>query len=167
MAEKDLKDKAVEEIIKDTKRAAVRAEIGGPQSWKKGSSGNAINKRFLNNTILGTVIGNNKSSRHLKRGSFSKEDEALLKASAKFTAKAAVSPAKLSVKQEPVVKKTGKVVISTGARYKAYLEAHRLKKEKEEKRKEQEQEEEQKQEVLDPRPQPYYRSVPRAEDPKF
>ena len=53
----DLEKKAVDEILKETKRAASGAEVGGSLSWTKPRH-NGINKRFLNNTMLSTVIQN-------------------------------------------------------------------------------------------------------------
>ena len=73
-----LKEKAVAEILEETKRAAIRAEVlsffrhvclimkvciyllqvGGSQAWRKTQKGN-VNKRFLNKTVIGTVIQNN------------------------------------------------------------------------------------------------------------
>merc|ERR1712179_334552 len=49
--EKELEEKAVEEIMKETTRAAARAEVGGTLSWRKPKH-KGINKRFLNNTML-------------------------------------------------------------------------------------------------------------------
>ena len=73
-----LKERAVAEILEETKRAAIRAEVlsffrhvclimkvciyllqvGGSQAWRKTQKGN-VNKRFLNKTVIGTVIQNN------------------------------------------------------------------------------------------------------------
>ena len=60
MSSEGIKEKAVKEILKDTKRfekhqlfvktekncprAAARAAVGGPQSWTKGNKGKDINK---------------------------------------------------------------------------------------------------------------------------
>ena len=59
MASEGIEEKAVREILKDTKRfdisklfsskvfflrAAARAAVGGPQSWTKGNKGKDINK---------------------------------------------------------------------------------------------------------------------------
>ena len=53
----DLQKKAVDEILKETNRAAARAEVGGSLSWTKPRH-KGINKRFLNNTMLSTIIQN-------------------------------------------------------------------------------------------------------------
>jgi len=58
--EKELEKKAVDEIMIETNRAAARAEVGGSLSWRKPKN-KGINKRFLNNTMLSTVIQNTKS----------------------------------------------------------------------------------------------------------
>merc|ERR1712098_174714 len=58
MSEDKLKEKAIAELLKDTKRAAARAEIGGSLAWSKPNQA-SINKRFLNKTLIGNVIQNN------------------------------------------------------------------------------------------------------------
>ena len=57
----DLQKKAVDEILKETNRAAARAKVGGSLSWTKPRH-KGINKRFLNNTMLSTVIQNTKKT---------------------------------------------------------------------------------------------------------
>ena len=58
MTEEDLKQRALEEILSETKRAATRAEVGGSLSWAKPKH-SGINKRFLNKTMISTLIQNN------------------------------------------------------------------------------------------------------------
>ena len=58
----DLEKKAVDEILKETNRAATRAEAGESLSWTKPKH-KGINKRFLNNTMLRTVIQNTKMNK--------------------------------------------------------------------------------------------------------
>ena len=58
MAEQELKQKALEEILSDTKRAAARAEVGGSLSWAKPKH-SGVNKRFLNKTMISTLLQNN------------------------------------------------------------------------------------------------------------
>jgi len=50
------KNAAIDEILKETKKAATRAEIGGPSGWT--SKRKILNKRFLNNTVINTVSQN-------------------------------------------------------------------------------------------------------------
>ena len=56
----DLEKRAVEEILAEIKRAATRAEVGGSLSWAKPKR-KGVNKRFLNNTVLSSVIQNSRS----------------------------------------------------------------------------------------------------------
>lgn len=154
MADKGIEEKAVQEILKETKRAAARAEVGGPQSWRKPSQEKGVNKRFLNNTVLSTVYNNSKEKK--SRGSgLTREDKALFKAAAKFEEK---SPVKEPAAGRPVAAgpgpaRRGKVVIRTGARYQAYLAAYRRGKEAEKPLPEKPEQ------PVDLRPQPFYRPV--------
>jgi len=87
MSSEGIEEKAVKEILKDTKRAAARAAVGGPQSWTKGNKGKDINKRFLNNTVLSTVYNNSKDKKVKVRGQLTREDKALFKAAEKLKSK--------------------------------------------------------------------------------
>jgi len=53
MANDALKERAVAEILEETKKAAARAEIGGSLAWNKPKQN--INKRFLNKTMIGQL----------------------------------------------------------------------------------------------------------------
>jgi len=55
--EDELKRRAVCEILEETKRAAIRADIGGSLGWAKPNHG-GFNKRFLYNTVISTVSNN-------------------------------------------------------------------------------------------------------------
>ncbi|XP_065886312.1 protein POLR1D-like [Dysidea avara] len=54
--ENELERLAVEELLKDAKRAKERADRVGPIGWQRGPS--KTNKRFLFNTLEGTMQAN-------------------------------------------------------------------------------------------------------------
>ena len=123
--EKELEKKAVEEIMKETNRAAARAEVGGSLSWRKPKN-KGINKRFLNNTMLSTVIQNKKSQKQTLP-------------IASLLPHHITTPADKSMMSEPEVTKqppdspqapkiTNKVIISSKGRFKAYLASYRKQK---------------------------------------
>ena len=82
-----------------------------------------IFRRFLNNTILSTVINNTKGkTRKTPGNSLTREDKALFKASEKFKAKEkVVDPVKKVVPETSAAARKGKVVIKTGSRYSEFL----------------------------------------------
>lgn len=65
---------AIEEIHRDTKRAAERAELVGTSGWKPTSVKKA-NKRFLNNTMRSVITHNQRTSEKCKTESRKKYDE--------------------------------------------------------------------------------------------
>jgi len=163
MSSEGIEEKAVKEILKDTKRAAARAAVGGPQSWTKGNKGKDINKRFLNNTVLSTVYNNSKDKKVKVRGQLTREDKALFKAAEKLKSKEVSidSKAREPKKVEAVPVRKGKVALSSGSRLQAYLKAKQLKETAEKKKEEREKEEEKAKietRVVE-KPQPYWRPV--------
>jgi len=159
MSSEGIKEKAVKEILKDTKRAAARAAVGGPQSWTKGNKGKDINKRFLNNTVLSTVYNNSKDKK--LRGKLTREDKALFKAAEKLKSKEVVDVKEKEVKKVPAAPvRKGKVALSSGSRLQAYLKAKELKESAEKKREEKEKEEQAEVATsVNTKPQPYWRPV--------
>jgi len=134
--EKELEKKAVDEIMIETNRAAARAEVGGSLSWRKPKN-KGINKRFLNNTMLSTVIQNTKSP---KQGT----TLTTVSTTTPLTHHIRTSADKI-IKREPEIAKhnqppdspsqsqatkasSKKVVLSSKARYKAYLASYRKQK---------------------------------------
>jgi len=161
-----IEEKAVREILKDTKRAAARAAVGGPQSWTKGNTGKDINKRFLNNTLLSTVYNNSKDKKVKVRGHLTREDKALFKAAEKLKSKEVPidnSKVKEAKKLEEVPVRRGKVTPSSGSRLQAFLKAKQLKETAEKRKKEEKEKEEEKAKVEtsvgSEKPQPYWRPV--------
>jgi len=59
-----LENAAIEEILKETQKAATRAEIGGPSGWTSKRKG--LNKRFLTNTVINTVSQNSRVDKKYK-----------------------------------------------------------------------------------------------------
>ena len=49
--------KAIEEIIRDTKRGAIRAEVGGAYGWK---SAPKVNPHLFGNTLMQVIQTNTK-----------------------------------------------------------------------------------------------------------
>ena len=123
----DLEKKAVDEILKETSRAAARAEVGGSLSWRKPKH-KGINKRFLNNTLLSTVIQNHKTSKP------SLVTTSALKHHAKPTEHqvpdSSPVPSPVTQPDKPSQSRGGKVVISSRGRFQAYLASHKHKVEK-------------------------------------
>lgn len=77
MEEKDLEQLAREELLRDTKRAAVRAELVGAHGWAKPTKPRT-NKRFLNTMMINTVhssslIGNKQKEGRISSNSYKKE----------------------------------------------------------------------------------------------
>lgn len=60
-ASEELENAAIEEILKETKKAATRAEIGGPSGWTTKRKG--LNRRFVNNTVINTISQNSRVDR--------------------------------------------------------------------------------------------------------
>merc|ERR1712098_692929 len=123
----ELEKKAVEEIMKETSRAAVRAEVGGSLSWRKPKH-KGVNKRFLNNTMLSTMIQNKKTAKQSMDISVSNpllkntaEDQNLLTKSPVIT--------KIRNQIQPSNKTGGAInnkgVLSSKGRYKAYLASYK------------------------------------------
>jgi hypothetical protein len=61
---KELENAAIAEILKETHKAAIRAEVGGPSGWTSKRKG--LNKRFLSNTVINTVSENSRVNRKYK-----------------------------------------------------------------------------------------------------
>jgi len=54
-ADQELRAVAEREILAETRRAAVRAEVRGPQGWRRPQLGQ-VNKRFLQNTLVSSLV---------------------------------------------------------------------------------------------------------------
>ena len=120
----DLQKKAVDEILKETNRAAARAEVVGSLSWTKPRH-KGINKRFLNNTML------SKNKQNL-----STTTTVPYSAQPRHCVRTSVQSATKPKHQRAMTDKTSsKVVISRKSRYKAYLADFKHKKEIEANRK--------------------------------
>jgi len=112
----ELKRRAVEEIFAETKRAAVRADIGGASGWLKPNH-KGFNKRFLNNTVISAVSNNCRVS----------GVKPLVKQPpAKVSAKAAYAR-----NTEESKKTVAKIRVSNKSRFQAYLAAKKRATEKE------------------------------------
>ena len=123
---KDLKQIAVEEIIKETSRAAARAEVGGSLSWTKPRH-RGINKRFLNNTMLSTVIQNTKTSKDTSALQSCHQDKPSkpVKTNPHVTVKEQTKPKQiLPIKTKP----SSKMMISSRSRYNSYLDSYKKQK---------------------------------------
>ena len=135
-----LKEKAVAEILEETKRAAIRAEVwsffrhvclimkvciyllqvGGSQAWRKTQKGN-VNKRFLNKTVIGTVIQNNivqKSDSNQKRITA----ELLKNRPSTNNETVNIQPKSTPSSSSDNSLKSKKIIISQKSRLKAYLQ---------------------------------------------
>ena len=137
-----LKEKAVAEILEETKRAAIRAEVwsflrhvcliikvciyiyllqvGGSQAWRKTQKGN-VNKRFLNKTVIGTVIQNNivqKSDSKQKRITA----ELLKNRPSTNNETVNIQPKSTPSSSSDNSLKSKKIIISQKSRLKAYLQ---------------------------------------------
>merc|ERR1712013_876897 len=124
--EKELEKKAVEEIMKETNRAAARAEVGGSLSWRKPKN-KGINKRFLNNTMLSTVIQNKKSQKQtLPITYLLPHPPSTTQADKLMMSEPEVTKQPPDSSQAPKI--TNKVIISSKGRFKAYLASHRKQK---------------------------------------
>ena len=119
-----LQKKAVDEILKETNRAAARAEVGGSLSWTKPRH-KGINKRFLNNTMLSKNKQNLSTTTTVP---YSAQPRHCVRTSVK-------SATKLNHQRAMTDKTSSKVVISRKSRYKAYLADFKHKKEIEANRK--------------------------------
>ena len=127
----DLEKKAVDEILKETNRAATRAEAGGSLSWTKPKH-KGINKRFLNNTMLSTIIQNTKTNKqNLSTTTVPHSASQKIKTSVQ----SAQRNTKPNYQKAKTAKTSSKVVISSKGRYKAYLADFKHKKEIEANRK--------------------------------
>jgi len=142
--EKELEKKAVDEIMIETNRAAARAEVGGSLSWRKPKN-KGINKRFLNNTMLSTVIQNTKSPKQgttLTTVSTTTPLTHHIRTSADKIMKRV--PEIANHNQPPdcpsqaTKTRSKKVVLSSKGRYKAYLASYRKQKVDNEKNKDME-----------------------------
>ena len=135
-----LKEKAVAEILEETKRAAIRAEVwsfqrhvcliikvsiyllqvGGSQAWRKTQKGN-VNKRFLNKTVIGTLIQNNivqKSDSNQKRITA----ELLKNRPSTNNETVNIQPKSTPSSSSDNSLKSKKIIISQKSRLKAYLQ---------------------------------------------
>ena len=135
-----LKEKAVAEILEETKRAAIRAEVwsffrhvclimkvciyllqvGGSQAWRKTQKGN-VNKRFLNKTVIGTLIQNNivqKSDSNQKRITA----ELLKNRPTTNNETVNIQPKSTPSSSSDNSLKSKKIIISQKSRLKAYLQ---------------------------------------------
>ena len=135
-----LKERAVAEILEETKRAAIRAEVwsflrhvcliikvcvyllqvGGSQAWRKTQKGN-VNKRFLNKTVIGTVIQNNivqKSDSNQKRITA----ELLKNRPSTNNETVNIQPKSTPSSSSDNSLKSKKIIISQKSRLKAYLQ---------------------------------------------
>ena len=124
--------------MKETTRAAARAEVGGSLSWRKPKH-RGINKRFLNNTMLSTVIQNKKSPKQGMTMTMSTTTPLThhIRTSADKVMKRPPEIANHnqppdSPSQAPKTSgpgpSTNKVVLSSKGRYKAYLASYRKQK---------------------------------------
>ena len=113
----DLEKKAVEEILKETNRAAARAEVGGSLSWTKPRH-KGIQKRFLNNTMLSTVIQNTKNNKKILSTTTVYHHPAQPSHCVQNSLENVTKPNHQTAKTD---KTSSKVVISSKCRYKAYL----------------------------------------------
>ena len=127
MAEEKLRQKALDEILSETKRAAARAEVGGSLSWAKPKH-SGVNKRFLNKTMISTLIQNNivantKLSEKQETSKLLKDSPVLNKAEKEELV------GKTEVKAGPnkTGKKSNKIVISNKSRLAAYLKTKKEK----------------------------------------
>lgn len=57
---------AIDEILRETVRGAVRAEIVGPSGWQPQCPLRKLNKRFLNNTIKSVMCHNKRTTNKKK-----------------------------------------------------------------------------------------------------
>ena len=127
MAEEELKQKALEEILSETKRAAARAEVGGSLSWAKPKH-SGVNKRFLNKTMISTLIQNNivantKTSEKQSTSKLLKDSPVLNKAQKEEL----VEKREVKTGQETSGRKSNKIIISNKSRLKAYLKTKKEK----------------------------------------
>ena len=126
MAEQDLKEKALEEILSETKRAAARAEVGGSLSWAKPKH-SGINKRFLNKTMISTLIqnnilGNTKMSEKQSTSKLLKDSPVLNKAEKEELVEKEVKTGK-----DKSGRRSNKIIISNKSRLAAYLKTKKEK----------------------------------------
>ena len=127
MAEEELKQKALEEILSETKRAAARAEVGGSLSWAKPKH-SGVNKRFLNKTMISTLIQNNifantKTSEKQSTSKLLKDSPVLNKAQKEEL----VEKREVKTGQETSGRKSNKIIISNKSRLNAYLKTKKEK----------------------------------------
>jgi copper chaperone CopZ len=126
-----LEKKAVDEILKETSRAAVRAEVGGALSWTKPKH-KGINKRFLNNTMFSTIIQNTKTNKQnlstttVHHSARQKIETCVEDVEGVESVESVTKPNHQAGK---TAKTSSKVVISSKGRYKAYLADFKHKKE--------------------------------------
>jgi len=113
-----LKEEAISELMKETKRAAARAEIGGSLAWSKPKQA-SINKRFLNKTLIGNVIQNNIV---MKSDLAQKQNTAqMIKSSPSLKDKVEENPTIPKNKSQIKHIHSKKIVISNKSRLKAYI----------------------------------------------
>ena len=127
MAEQELKQKALEEILSETKRAAARAEVGGSLSWAKPKH-SGVNKRFLNKTMISTLIQNNiiantKVSEKQSTSKLLKDSPVLNKAEKEEL----VEVREVKTGQDKSGRKSNKIIISNKSRLAAYLKTKKEK----------------------------------------
>ena len=127
MAEEELKQRALEEILSETKRAAARAEIGGSLSWAKPKHA-GVNKRFLNKTMISTLIQNNivANTTVSEKQSTSKllKDSPVLNKAEK---EELTEKTETKMRQEKTGRKSNKIIISNKSRLNAYLKSKKEK----------------------------------------
>jgi len=113
-----LKEEAITELMKETKRAAARAEIGGSLAWSKPKQA-SINKRFLNKTLIGNVIQNNIV---MKSDLAHKQNTAqMIKSSPSLKDKVEQNPTVPKNKSQNQHIHSKRIVISNKSRLKAYI----------------------------------------------
>jgi len=117
--DEELKRRAIDEIVAETARAAVRAEVG-VGGWLKPSH-RGLNKRFLNNTLVSTISSNCRLDKTTP-----------LK---KAVRKESGSIANHQINKKEPKKVIGKIKVSNKSRFQAYLEAKKRESAREEKEK--------------------------------
>merc|ERR1712013_242557 len=117
--EKELEKKAVEEIMKETNRAAARAEVGGSLSWRKPK-----------NKGINTVIQNKKSQKQTLPITSLLPHHSTTPADKIMMSEPEVTKHPPDSSQAPKISgsNTNKVIISSKGRFKTYLASYRKQK---------------------------------------
>lgn len=132
-ADNELEQVAVEQLLKETTKAAARAEVGGSLAWGRGNKP-GVNRRFLNNTVLSTVYLNRKAGVTQVQPNLSHQQADIrssfnLKATVDGRGRKVSGAGKLlGVTKAKAVSIRPKTVISNTSRFKACLQAYRQKK---------------------------------------